>query len=42
VVARLREHHAAVLRTDLDGMITIRTDGRRFHVETYNGLLGRK
>ena len=29
VVERLREHHAAILRTDLDGMITIRTDGRR-------------
>ena len=27
VVERLREHHAEILRTDLDGMITIRTDG---------------
>src|ERR1019366_5957768 len=42
VVARLREHHAAVLRTDLDGMITIRTDGHKMQVETYSGLLGRK
>ncbi len=41
VVARLREHHAAILRTDVDGMITIRTDGRRIHVETFSGLLGR-
>jgi competence protein ComEC len=29
VVARLAERHAAVLRTDLDGLVTIRTDGRR-------------
>jgi competence protein ComEC len=42
VVKRLREHHAAVLRTDVDGMIAIRTDGRRIHVETYSGLLRRK
>jgi competence protein ComEC len=42
VVARLREHHAAVLRTDRDGMITIRTDGRRMNVETYSGLLGQR
>jgi competence protein ComEC len=41
VVARLREHHAAILRTDVDGMITIRTDGRRIHVETFSGLLRR-
>ena len=39
VVERLRQHHAAVLRTDVDGMVTIRTDGHRIHVETYNGLL---
>jgi competence protein ComEC len=37
VVARLEDHHAAVLRTDEDGMITIRTDGRRIRVETYSG-----
>ena len=42
VVERLREHHAAILRTDLDGMITIRTDGRRMNVETYSGLLGHR
>jgi len=29
VVQRLREHHAVILRTDLDGLITIRPDGRR-------------
>ena len=39
VVARLREHHAAILRTDVDGLITIRTDGHRMNVETYAGLL---
>ena len=35
VVQRLREHHTAILRTDLDGMITIRTDGRKLEVETH-------
>ena len=40
VLARLREHHAATLRTDLDGMITIRTDGRKLSVATYLGPLG--
>jgi competence protein ComEC len=34
IVQRLRDHHAAILRTDLDGLITIRTDGRRLTVET--------
>jgi competence protein ComEC len=42
VVERLHEHHAAILRTDLDGMITIRTDGHRINVETYSGLLGQR
>ena len=27
VVTRLGERHAAVLRTDLDGLVTVRTDG---------------
>ena len=35
VVDRLREHHAEILRTDLDGMITIRTDGHRLHIDTF-------
>jgi competence protein ComEC len=35
VVERLGEHHAPILRTDRDGLITIRTDGRRLWVETY-------
>jgi len=42
VVGRLREHHAAILRTDVDGLITIRTDGRRITVETFSGLLGQR
>jgi competence protein ComEC len=35
VLERLAEHHAAVLRTDLDGLITIRTDGLRMSIETF-------
>jgi competence protein ComEC len=42
VVERLHEHHAAILRTDLDGAITIRTDGRKLNVSTYSGLMGQK
>ncbi|MCU1232261.1 MAG: internalization-related competence protein ComEC/Rec2 [Candidatus Solibacter sp.] len=38
VVRRLEDHHATVLRTDRDGLITIRTDGRRIAVETHAGL----
>ena len=34
VLARLAEHHAAVFRTDRDGLVTIRSDGRLLHVET--------
>lgn len=35
VLARLRAQHAEVLRTDQVGLISIRTDGRRFEVETW-------
>src|SRR5262249_34908169 len=38
VLTRLENHHAEVLRTDRDGMITIRSDGKRLQVETYRGL----
>ena len=42
ILERLRQHHATVLRTDLDGMITIRTDGRRLSVESYSGFFGQR
>ena len=35
VLARLAAHHARVLRTDLEGLITLRTDGRRISLETF-------
>ncbi len=35
VIARLGEHHAGILRTDQDGMITFLTDGRHLSVETF-------
>jgi competence protein ComEC len=34
VLDRLEERHVHVLRTDDWGLITIRTDGRRFHLDT--------
>jgi competence protein ComEC len=34
VLARLMERHAAVLRTDLDGLITVRTDGNRIWMDS--------
>lgn len=34
VLARLAEHRTEVLRTDLQGLITIRSDGRRLEVDT--------
>jgi competence protein ComEC len=41
ILDRLERHGAVVLRTDLDGLITIRSDGRRLAVGTANGFLGR-
>jgi competence protein ComEC len=35
VLQRLAAHHASVLRTDQEGLITLRTDGRRISVETF-------
>jgi len=37
VIERLKQHGASILRTDRDGLITIRSDGRRLTVETYRG-----
>jgi competence protein ComEC len=34
VLARLADRGAAVLRTDLDGLVTVRTDGRRLTMDT--------
>jgi len=38
VLERLAEHHAAVYRTDQDGLVTVRTDGKRLWVETGRSL----
>jgi competence protein ComEC len=35
VLERLSAHRAAAFRTDLQGLITVRTDGRRIWIETY-------
>ena len=35
VLERLAAHHATVLRTDLQGLTTIRTDGHKVSVETF-------
>ena len=42
VIARLEECGAGVLRTDLDGLVTIRTDGRRIEMDMgrWSGALG--
>ena len=37
IVQRFADRHAALLRTDRDGLITIRTDGRHLAVETFAG-----
>lgn len=35
VLERLSEHRAGILRTDRDGLVTVRTDGNRLWVETF-------
>jgi competence protein ComEC len=35
VLQRLSAHRAEILRTDRDGLVTVRTDGRRIFVETF-------
>jgi competence protein ComEC len=40
ILDRLDRHRAVVLRTDLDGLIDVRSDGRRLVIGTYNGFLG--
>ncbi len=35
VIERLNEHHSAILRTDQQGLITFRTDGKRIELETF-------
>jgi competence protein ComEC len=37
VIARLKQHHAEIFRTDLDGLITIRSNGNRLSVATFAG-----
>lgn len=34
VIERLREHHAMILRTDQDGLVTVRSDGRHLSIDT--------
>jgi competence protein ComEC len=33
VLARLKDRHTAVLRTDLDGLVTVRTDGQHLNID---------
>ena len=40
VLERLRERRAMVFRTDLDGLVSIRGDGRRLHLETNREMRG--
>jgi len=42
ILERLRAHHTMLLRTDLDGMITIRTDGRWITVQTHSGFFSQR
>lgn len=38
VVDRILDHNAVLYRTDLDGLVSIRTDGRRFRVQSWKDL----
>ena len=38
MIDRLLDHNAVVYRTDLDGLVSIRTDGRRFTSLTWRDL----
>lgn len=42
VIARFQERQASVLRTDLDGLVTVRSDGRRLEMDMgrWDGALG--
>jgi competence protein ComEC len=42
ILKRLQEHGTIVLRTDRDGLVTIRSDGRRLDVETYFGFFSQR
>ena len=35
VIERLNEHHTAILRTDMQGLLTFRTDGKQVELETF-------
>jgi len=39
ILERLERHRAIVLRTDMDGLIAVRSDGRRLSIHTNNGFL---
>ena len=38
VIDHLLDHNAVVYRTDLDGLVSIRTDGRRFRIWTWHDM----
>jgi competence protein ComEC len=42
VVSRLEQHGAVILRTDRDGLVTVRSDGRRLDAESYSGFLSHR
>jgi competence protein ComEC len=42
VLNRLKQHGAMILRTDRDGLVTVRSDGIHLDVETYSGFLSHR